>query len=91
MGWLLHPVVQCAAAHVKPILNSAFLAMETGVIDGIVIFPALVKAFKLYEVADFGVSTSFGCVSEGLFVNKKFWKKLPNDLSFLSEYRLSWT
>ena len=66
-------------------LGEVYLSMETGVIDGIVTCPALVKAFKLYEVIDFGVSTSFGCVSEGLFVNKKFWEKVPDDLKPIIE------
>jgi len=66
-------------------LGEVYLSLETGVIDGVVTCPALVKAFKLYEVADFGVPTSFGCVSEGLFVNQKFWNKVPEDLKPIIE------
>jgi TRAP-type C4-dicarboxylate transport system substrate-binding protein len=66
-------------------LGDVYLSMETGVIDGVVTCPALVKAFKLYEVAKFGVPTSFGCVSEGLFVNQKFWNKVPDDLKLIIE------
>lgn len=66
-------------------LGDVYLSLETGVIDGVVTCPALVKAFKLYEVADFGVPTSFGCVSEGLFANQKFWNKLPDDLKVIME------
>lgn len=66
-------------------LGDVYLSMETGVIDGVVTCPALIKAFKLYEVAKFGVPTSFGCVSEGLFVNKKFWAKVPDDLKPIIE------
>ncbi|WP_022666660.1 TRAP transporter substrate-binding protein [Desulfospira joergensenii] len=66
-------------------LGDVYLSMETGVIDGVVTCPALVKAFKLYEVAKYGVPTSFGCVSEGLFVNERFWKKLPDDLKEIVE------
>ncbi|MCK5683234.1 TRAP transporter substrate-binding protein [bacterium] len=66
-------------------LGEVYLSLETGVIDGVVTCPALVKAFKLYEVADFGVPTSFGCVSEGLFVNQKFWNKVPADLKLIIE------
>ncbi len=61
-------------------LGDVYLSMETGVIDGVVTCPALVKAFKLNEVASYGVPTSFGCVSEGLFVNKRFWNRIPEDL-----------
>lgn len=66
-------------------LGDVYLSLETGVIDGVVTCPALVKAFKLYEVADFGVPTSFGCVSEGLFANQKFWDKVPADLKPIIE------
>jgi len=61
-------------------LGEVYLSMETGVIDGVVTCPALVKAFKLFEVAKYGVPISFGCVAEGLFVNKKFWDRVPEDL-----------
>ena len=66
-------------------LGEVYLSMETGVIEGVVTCPALVKAFKLYEVAKYGVPTSFGCVSEGLFVNQKFWNKVPDDLKPIIE------
>ena len=66
-------------------LGDVYLSMETGVIDGVVTCPALVKAFKLYEVTKYGVPTSFGCVSEGLFANKRFWDKLPDDLKLIIE------
>ncbi|MEH0022468.1 MAG: TRAP transporter substrate-binding protein [Desulfobacter sp.] len=66
-------------------LGDVYLSMETGVIEGVVTCPALVKAFKLNEVAKFGVPTSFGCVSEGLFVNERFWKRVPDDLKPIIE------
>jgi len=61
-------------------LGDVYLSMETGVIDGVVTCPALVKAFKLGEVARYGVPISFGCVAEGLFVNRDFWERVPDDL-----------
>ena len=66
-------------------LGDVYLSMETGVIEGVVTCPALVKAFKLYEVAKFGVPATFGCVSEGLFVNERFWKRVPADLKPIIE------
>ena len=66
-------------------LGDVYLAMETGVLDGVVTCPALVKAFKIYEVANFGVPISFGCVSEGLFMNQRTWDKLPEDLKPIVE------
>ena len=66
-------------------LGEVYLSMETGVIEGVVTCPALVKAFKLFEVAKFGVPATFGCVSEGLFVNERFWKRVPEDLKAIIE------
>jgi TRAP-type C4-dicarboxylate transport system substrate-binding protein len=66
-------------------LGDVYLSMETGVLDGVVTCPALVKAFKLYEVADYGVPVSFGCVSEGLFMNQKSWERTPEDLKPIIE------
>ncbi len=66
-------------------LGDVYLSMKTGVIDGVVTCAPLVKAFKLYEVADYCVPISFGCVSEGLFVNEKFWKRVPADLKPIIE------
>ena len=66
-------------------LGDVYMSMETGVIDGIVTCPALIKAFKLDEVAKYCVPTSFGCVSEGLFTNKRFWEKVPDDLKPIIE------
>lgn len=61
-------------------LGDVYQAMETGRINGLVTCPPLVLAFKLYEVAKYGVKATFGCVSEGVVMNKKFWDKTPPDL-----------
>jgi len=61
-------------------LGDVYQAMETGRIDGLVTCPPLVLAFKLYEVAKYGVKATFGCVSEGVVMNKKSWAKTPPDL-----------
>ncbi|MFH1116752.1 MAG: TRAP transporter substrate-binding protein [Pseudomonadota bacterium] len=61
-------------------LGDVYLAMETGTIDGLVTCPPLVLAFKLYEVAKYGVKATFGCVSEGVIMNKKKWESTPKDL-----------
>lgn len=61
-------------------LGDVYLAMETGTIDGLVTCPPLVLAFKLYEVAKHGVKATFGCVSEGVVMNKKKWESTPKDL-----------
>lgn len=61
-------------------LGDVYLSIETGVIDGVVTCPALILAFKLHEVARYSVPVSLGCVAEGLFVNLRFWNRVPADL-----------
>jgi TRAP-type transport system periplasmic protein len=61
-------------------LGDVYMAMETGTIDGIVTCPPMVLAFKLNEVAKYGVVTTFGCVSEGVIMNNDSWKKTSEDL-----------
>lgn len=61
-------------------LGDVYMAMDTGTIDGLVTCPPLVLAFKLYEVAKYGVKCTFGCVTEGVVMNKKVWEKTPPDL-----------
>jgi len=66
-------------------LGDVYLALETGTIDGLVTCPPLVLAFKLYEVAKYGVMATFGCVSEGVVMNLKSWEKTPDDLKVIIE------
>ena len=66
-------------------LGDVYLAMETGTIDGLVTCPPLVLAFKLFEVAKYGVKATFGCVSEGVIMNAKSWERTPDDLKPIIE------
>ena len=66
-------------------LGDVYLALETGTIDGLVTCPPLVLAFKLFEVAKYGVITTFGCVTEGVVMNEKSWNKTPDDLKPIIE------
>lgn len=61
-------------------LGDVYMAMDTGTIDGLVTCPPLILAFKLHEVAKHAVKATFGCVSEGVIMNKKTWDKTPPDL-----------
>ncbi len=61
-------------------LGDVYMAMDTGTIDGLVTCPPLVLAYKLHEVAKHGVKATFGCVSEGVIMNRKTWDKTPPDL-----------
>jgi len=59
--------------------GDVYMAIETGTIDGIVTCPPVILAFKLHEVAKYGVVTTLGCVSEGMVMNMTTWKRLPGD------------
>ena len=61
-------------------LGDVYLSLETGTIDGVVTCPPLVLAFKLHEVAKYGVVAAFGCVTEGVIMNQKSWDRTPEDL-----------
>ncbi len=61
-------------------LGDVYLALETGTIDGLVTCPPLVLAFKLHEVAKYGVVATFGCVTEGVIMNQRSWERTPDDL-----------
>ncbi len=61
-------------------LGDVYLSLETGTIDGVVTCPPLVLAFKLHEVAKYGVVAAFGCVTEGVIMNQKTWDRTPEDL-----------
>jgi TRAP-type C4-dicarboxylate transport system substrate-binding protein len=66
-------------------LADVYMAMETGTIDGVVTCPPLVLAYKLQEVAKFGLVATFGCVSEGVIMNMESWKKVPSELKPIIE------
>ena len=57
-------------------LGDVYTSLDTGAIDGVVTCPPLVLAFKLNEVVKYGVVATFGCVTEGLAMNKKKWDSL---------------
>lgn len=61
-------------------LGDVYLALETGTVDGLVVCAPLFLAYKLHEVAKYGVVTTFGCVSEGIIMNGESWKKIPEDM-----------
>lgn len=60
-------------------LGDVYTSLDTGAIDGLVTCPPLVLAFKLYEVVKHGVVATFGCVTEGVVMNKRKWNKLDTD------------
>ena len=84
-GHQTHYIKSLGAEPVFMPLGDVYLALETGTIDGLVTCPPLVLAFKLYEVAKYGVVATFGCVSEGVIMNQKSWERTPDDLKPIIE------
>jgi len=84
-GHQTHYIKSLGAEPVFMPLGDVYLALETGTIDGLVTCPPLVLAFKLYEVAKYGVVATFGCVSEGVIMNQKSWENTPDDLKPIIE------
>ncbi len=79
-GHQTHYIKAIGAEPIFMPLSDVYLAMETGTVDGIVTCPPQFLAFKLYEVARYGVVATFGCVSEGVIMNQESWKKIPEEL-----------
>ncbi len=65
--------------------GDVYLAIETGTIDGIVTCPPILLAYRLHEVARYGVVTTLGCVSEGTVMNLAVWNRLPEEQKQLIE------
>jgi TRAP-type C4-dicarboxylate transport system substrate-binding protein len=84
-GLQTHYIEAIGAEPIFMPLGEVYLAMEMGVIDGIVTCPPLFLAFKLYEVAKYATLTTFGCVTEGLIMNKDSWERTPADLRAIIE------
>jgi len=62
-------------------LGDVYMAMKTGVIDGLRTGSGTVNQIKLYEVADQAVKLgSWGALSQDLVVSDRVWDELPADL-----------
>ena len=69
------------AAKVQTNLNEVYNALQSGVYDGIVIFPAPYFGFKFGEVAKYYTTMGWGSVvAYPLAVNKDSWAKLPAEV-----------
>lgn len=72
------------AAGVNPVQGSLgewYTGLETGVIDGAVMFPEATAGFKLYEVAPFYTEIGFGASPQGaITVNLDSFNGLPADV-----------
>jgi TRAP-type C4-dicarboxylate transport system substrate-binding protein len=61
-------------------MDQVYLSLENGSVDGVVTCPTNFLSYSLYEVANYATLATFGCVSEGLFMNKDSWNRTPEDL-----------
>jgi TRAP-type C4-dicarboxylate transport system substrate-binding protein len=72
------------AAGVNPVQGSLgewYTGLETGVIDGAVMFPEATAGFKLYEPAPFYTEIGFGASPQGaITVNLDTFNRLPADV-----------
>ena len=78
-GHQTHYIKALGAEPVFIPLGDVYMAIETGTVDGLVTCPPLILAYKLHEVAKYGVVSTFGCVTEGVVMYEKTWEKLPED------------
>ncbi len=69
------------ASKVQTNLNEVYNALQSGVYDGIVIFPAPYFSFKFGEVAKYYTTMGWGSVAAyPISVNKDTWAKLPDSV-----------
>ena len=69
------------AAKVQTNLNEVYNALQSGVYDGVVIFPAPYYGFKFGEVAKYYTTMGWGSVAAyPVSVNKDTWAKLPDSV-----------
>jgi C4-dicarboxylate-binding protein DctP len=69
------------AAKVQTNLNEVYTSLQTGVYDGVVIFPAPYYGFKFGEVAKNFTTMGWGSVlNYPLTVNKDSWAKMPAEI-----------
>jgi len=69
------------ASKVQTNLNEVYNALQSGVYDGVVIFPAPYYGFKFGEVAKYYTTMGWGSVmAYPMTVNNDTWAKLPDDV-----------
>jgi C4-dicarboxylate-binding protein DctP len=69
------------AAKVQTNLNEMYTSLQTGVYDGVIIFPGPYFGFKFGEVAKYYTTMGWGSVAAyPMTVNKNTWAKLPENV-----------
>jgi TRAP-type C4-dicarboxylate transport system substrate-binding protein len=69
------------AVPVQTSLPETYTSLQTGVYDGLIIFPSGWANFKLHEVAKYYTEIGFGAITwHGLTINTARWNKLPKEV-----------
>ena len=69
------------AAGVTSGLSDWYNNMATGLLDGILVWPEAVVAYRLYEVAPYLLDIKFGgATSKAIVINQRTWKRLPDEV-----------
>jgi TRAP-type C4-dicarboxylate transport system substrate-binding protein len=69
------------ATPVQTSLPEVYTSLQTGVYNGVILFPSAWVNFKLYEVAKYYVEIGFGAITwHGLTINSARWNRLPKDV-----------
>ncbi len=69
------------AAGVTSGLSDWYNNMATGLLDGILVWPEAVVAYRLYEVAPYLLDIKFGgATSKAIVMNQRTWNRLPEEV-----------
>ncbi len=72
------------AARVSSGLSDWYNNMATGLLDGIIVWPEAVLAYRLFEVAPYMLDIKFGgATSKAVVFNKKRWDRLPEEIQIV--------
>src|SRR5690606_33016093 len=69
------------AIPVSGALPEYYNSLQTGLLDGIIVFESAIPAYKFHEVAPHIVKINFGSMyASALTINLDVWKKLPEEV-----------
>lgn len=86
-------IAPIGAVPVQAVLTEVYTSLQTGVYEGVVMFPDAVISFRLNEVAKNFAELNFGTVASALLtVNKDTWDGLPPEVQeILAEEGARWS
>lgn len=86
-------ITPVGAVPVQAVLPEVYTSLQTGVYDGVVMFPDAVVSFRLNEVANHFAEVDFGTVASALItINQQTWDGLsPKVQEILTEVGREWS